>query len=89
MLCVSDDNAVRTVLFGRGGASETLAEGSLVVDCSTISPSTSRTAADQLAQQKVHYIDAPVTGGTEGAQAGTLTVLPEENRPRLSAHVLS
>ena len=75
VLCVSDDNAINAVLFGRGGASETLAEGSLVVDCSTISPSTARAAADQLADQKVHYIDAPVTGGTEGAQAGTLTVL--------------
>ena len=75
VLCVSDDAAVNSVLFGRSGAAETLAEGSLVVDCSTISPSTSRTAADQLARQKVNYIDAPVTGGTEGAQAGTLTVL--------------
>ena len=70
-----DDDAVRAVLFGEGGAAETLAEGSLVVDCSTISPSTSRAVADQLARRKVRYIDAPVTGGTEGAEAGTLTVL--------------
>jgi len=75
VLCVSDDAAVETVLWGEQGAGPELAEGSLVIDCSTISPATSKAMAQRLAARGVGYLDAPVTGGTEGAKAGTLTVL--------------
>lgn len=75
LICVSDDAAVETVLFGRDGAASTLAPGACVVDCSTISPEAAIAAAERLAQQQVSYLDAPVTGGTEGAKAGSLTVL--------------
>ena len=75
LICVSDDAAVDAVLFGSDGASQGLAPGSTVVDCSTIAPATARAVADRLNQQGVAYIDAPVTGGTEGARAGSLTVL--------------
>ena len=75
LLCVSDDAAVESVLWGEQGAGPALAPGSLVIDCSTISPATARTMADRLAERGVQFIDAPVTGGTEGAQAGRLTVL--------------
>ena len=75
LLCVSDDNAVHDVLFGRDGAAEQLQPGSIVIDCSTISPKGAQQAAAQLKQNGVHYLDAPVTGGTEGARAGSLTVL--------------
>ena len=75
LLCVSDNAAVEAVLFGANGASNQLAAGSVVVDCSTIAPATAITSAQRLARQDVHYLDAPVTGGTEGAKAGSLTVL--------------
>ena len=75
VLCVSDDAAVEAVLWGDNGAGPALAEGSLVIDCSTISPATSQRVAGRLAQRGVGYLDTPVTGGTEGARAGTLTVL--------------
>ena len=75
LLCVSDDAAVESVLWGEQGAGPALAPGSLVIDCSTISPATARAMADRLAERGVQFIDAPVTGGTEGAQAGRLTVL--------------
>ena len=75
LLCVSDDHAVNQVLFGPNGAAEQLQPGSIVIDCSTISPKAAQQAAAQLKQIGVHYLDAPVTGGTEGARAGTLTVL--------------
>ena len=75
LLCVSDDHAVNQVLFGPNGAAEQLQPGSIVIDCSTISPKGAQQAAAQLKQIGVHYLDAPVTGGTEGARAGTLTVL--------------
>ena len=79
-LCLSDDTAVAEVLLGRGGdtadaALAGLAPGSLVVDFSTIAPASSRAMAAALAERGVAYLDAPVTGGTEGARAGTLSVL--------------
>ena len=75
LICVSDDQAVETVLFGSDGAASTLRPDSVVVDCSTIAPATAMACAERLAQQGIHYLDAPVTGGTEGAKAGTLTLL--------------
>ena len=75
LLCVSDDSAVQNVLWGENGAGFALKPGSLVIDCSTIAPATAEAMAKRLAERNVHYIDAPVTGGTEGAKAGTLTVL--------------
>ena len=75
LVCVSDNAAVEAVLFGANGASSQLAAGSVVVDCSTIAPATAIASAQRLALQGVDYVDAPVTGGTEGAKAGSLTVL--------------
>ena len=75
MLCVSDDDAVDAVLWGEQGAGHALAEGSVVIDCSTISPAQAQAMAARLKSKGIHYIDAPVTGGTEGAKAGSLTVL--------------
>jgi 3-hydroxyisobutyrate dehydrogenase-like beta-hydroxyacid dehydrogenase len=71
-LCLSDDQAVRQVL---AAAAPALEPGGLVIDFSTIAPATSEAMAAELAPGKVAYIDAPVTGGTEGARAGTLSVL--------------
>ena len=75
LLCVSDDAAVEQVLFGPNGAASQLSAGSVVLDCSTIAPATTQRCAERLAHQNVHYLDAPVTGGTEGARRGSLTVL--------------
>ena len=75
LLCVSDDAAVEDVLFGPNGAADALRAGSLVLDCSTIAPATALACGERLAQRNVGYLDAPVTGGTEGAEAGNLTVL--------------
>ena len=75
LICVSDDAAVETVLFGADGAAAALRPGSVVVDCSTIAPATAIACAERLARQGISYLDAPVTGGTEGAKTGTLTLL--------------
>jgi 3-hydroxyisobutyrate dehydrogenase-like beta-hydroxyacid dehydrogenase len=75
-LCLSDDSAVRSVLLEQPDAAiGGLAAGALVIDFSTIAPATSEAVAAQLAERGVAYLDAPVTGGTEGARAGTLSVL--------------
>ena len=75
MVCVSDDTAVNNVLFGTDGAANYLKPRSIVINCSTISPKGAKLAASRLQKIGVHYLDAPVTGGTEGARAGTLTIL--------------
>ena len=75
LLCISDDAAVEDVLFGPNGAASQLTADSVVLDCSTIAPATAQRCAERLARQNVHYLDAPVTGGTEGASRGSLTVL--------------
>ena len=75
LVCVSDDSAVEEVLFGADGAAASLRKGCVVLDCSTIAPATAIACAERLANAGIHYLDAPVTGGSEGAVAGTLTLL--------------
>ena len=72
--CVSDTPDVEAVLFGESGLAQGLARGSLLIDCSSISPSATRTFAERLATEGVAYVDAPVSGGSEGAQNATLTI---------------
>ncbi len=75
VLCVSDGPDVLDVLFGTRGLADGLAPGSLVIDCSTTAPAVAEDAAARLRARQVGFVDAPVTGGTEGAARGTLTVL--------------
>lgn len=72
---VSDDAAVEAVLFGTAGLAHGLAEGAIVVDMGTTSPTATRVFASRLAQQGVTLIDAPVSGGEAGARAGTLSIM--------------
>jgi 3-hydroxyisobutyrate dehydrogenase len=74
LLCVSDTPDVEAVLFGTGGVSEGAQRGLLVIDCSTIAPGATRAMAGRLAELGVDLADAPVSGGSEGAQKATLTI---------------
>ncbi|MDG0024167.1 NAD(P)-dependent oxidoreductase [Trinickia sp. Y13] len=78
-LCVSDTNAVEEVVFGPGGllAEPDAGAGRLrwIVDHSSIAPSATRAFAARAAQCGVGWVDAPVSGGVPGAQAGTLAVM--------------
>ena len=60
-MCVSDTNAVQSVLFGPQGVEEALAEGMTIVDSSTISPSATRKFAALVGAHGVRYVDAPMT----------------------------
>jgi 3-hydroxyisobutyrate dehydrogenase len=71
---VSDTPDVEAVLFGDGGVAEGARPGSLVIDMSTISPSATRAFSDRLAAKGVAMLDAPVSGGSEGAKKGTLSI---------------
>ena len=71
-LCVSDTAAVESVLFGPNGVEQSLAEGMLVADSSTISPSATRKFAERVKQKGVQYVDSPMTGSKVAAESGTL-----------------
>jgi len=73
--CVSDTPDVRAILMGDNGVIEGAKEGTVVVDMSTISPSATREMGDTLAKKGILMIDAPVSGGSEGAQKGTLAIM--------------
>jgi 3-hydroxyisobutyrate dehydrogenase len=75
VICVSDTPDVDAVLFGSDGIAEGAHDGLLVVDCSTISPAATRDFAKRLGERGVAMIDAPVSGGSEGAMHGTLTIM--------------
>jgi 3-hydroxyisobutyrate dehydrogenase len=92
VICVSDTPDVESVLFGPDGAVEGARDGALIVDCSTIAPSGSWDFAARLRQRGLAMIDAPVSGGSEGARNATLTIFVggdaadvERARPVLSA----
>jgi 3-hydroxyisobutyrate dehydrogenase len=74
VICVSDTPDVQAVLFGPDGVADGAREGLLVIDCSTIAPSDTRDFAARLRERGVALVDAPVSGGSEGAQKGTLTI---------------
>ena len=82
---------VEGVYLGDQGLLASIAPGTLVIDCSTIAPASSRKVADAAKARGIDFIDAPVSGGTAGAAAGTLTFivggaaeLLERARPYLS-----
>ena len=73
--CVSDTPDVESILLDpEQGAITTLKPGALVVDCSSIEPEATRRMARQLREKDIGFVDAPVSGGSEGAIHGTLTV---------------
>lgn len=74
LTCVSDDPDLEAVVLGPDGVASTLPTGAVLVDCSTASPSLARELAKQLAEKGRLFVDAPVSGGSEGAERGTLTV---------------
>lgn len=75
VVCVSDTPDVEAVVLGENGVIEGVKSGSLVIDCSTISPTVTRTIAQTLAKRDVAMLDAPISGGSEGAVKGTLSIM--------------
>lgn len=76
MLCVTDTNAVQGLVFGTNGIAAHAQPHQLLVDFSSIAPDATRQMAQQLLQQAgTRWIDAPVSGGVAGAEAGTLAIM--------------
>jgi 3-hydroxyisobutyrate dehydrogenase len=72
---VTDTPDVEQVIAGRGGVLETIREGSIVIDMSSIAPNTERRLDAQLRQRGCNLIDAPVSGGDVGARNATLAIM--------------
>jgi 2-hydroxy-3-oxopropionate reductase len=66
---------VGDVLFGTGAAAAAIRPGALVIDMASIKPAEARDHAARLAAQGVSHVDAPVSGGTVGAEQGTLVIM--------------
>jgi 3-hydroxyisobutyrate dehydrogenase/2-hydroxy-3-oxopropionate reductase len=65
----------RDVILGANGLTTGAAEGLVIVDCSTVSPSASRAISSELAAKGIRFLDAPCTGSKAGAENGTLTFM--------------
>src|SRR5579872_4888009 len=72
---VSDPPALEEVMFGSQGALDALKRGSLFIDSSTVSPELARREAAACADRGIDFLDAPVTGGTWGAEKGELVFM--------------
>jgi len=72
---VTDSEAVKSVVLGRGGVIEGSHDGLVLIDMSTIAPAVARSVAGSLTSKGVPALDAPVSGGDKGAREGTLTIM--------------
>jgi 3-hydroxyisobutyrate dehydrogenase len=75
MTCLPTSAEVRDVLFGEGRVAEVLRPGQIIADMTTGDPGETREMAERLAEKGVHMIDAPVSGGPHGANAGTIAIM--------------
>jgi 3-hydroxyisobutyrate dehydrogenase len=73
--CLPSSVEVEAVLHGENGMLKALRKGAVLIDCTSGDPPTSRSIAAELRQRGVDFIDAPVSGGTTAAKAGSLTVM--------------
>jgi 3-hydroxyisobutyrate dehydrogenase len=73
--CVSNSPDVEAVILGEAGVIHGADPGAVVVDMSTISPKVTRRIAVALAEKQVQMLDGPVSGGSEGAEKGTLSIM--------------
>jgi len=72
---VSDTPDVEQVVLGANGVIHGAPQGAIVIDMSTISPAATRQMAEKLSKKGIKMLDAPVSGGPEGAQNGTLAIM--------------
>ncbi len=75
ILCVSEAQDVEEVLFGENGVVQGARPGSLIIDTSTVSPRETVSIENRLRSAGLRMLDAPVSGGSEGAKNGTLSIM--------------
>jgi 3-hydroxyisobutyrate dehydrogenase-like beta-hydroxyacid dehydrogenase len=75
MVCVGNDDDLRSVVLGEQGAFAGMQVGAVLVDHTTASAQVARELAEQAAKRHLGFLDAPVSGGQAGAQNGALTIM--------------
>ena len=75
MTCVGNDDDLRSVVLGEHGALAGMAAGSVLIDHTTASATVARELAAAAAKRGVAFVDAPVSGGQQGARNGALTIM--------------
>lgn len=75
-----------TILEGPDGLLQSMSPGSTIFVCSTISPAQARELADMAAKHNIRLLDSPVSGGREGAEAGTLALMIGGSREAMEEH---
>ncbi len=73
--CLPTSREVAALLDGPDGLLESMAKGSILIDCTSGDPATSRQISARLAEKGIGFLDAPVSGGVAGAEAGKLTIM--------------
>jgi putative dehydrogenase len=79
LLIVVNASQVEQVLFGESGLIGFLKQGSLVIQCATVAPSTARQLGKRLGKSGIEMLDAPISGGAAKARAGQLSVMASGN----------
>lgn len=79
--CLPTSREVEALLDGTDGLLAGLSAGALLIDCTSGDPAGSRRIAARVAERGVAFADAPVSGGTKGAEAGTLTIMVGADQP--------
>ena len=87
LLCLPTSDHVRDAIFGPDGLQKALRPGTIIVDQTTGAPDATRAMAQELAARGIALVDAPVSGGAMGAEAGTIAIMvgaTDEQFKRLS-----
>jgi len=85
---VPNSAQVEEVVAGSNGILDGAHKGLIIIDMSTISPTTSRKLAEAAATKGAQFLDAPVSGGSQGAEQGTLDFLPNKQGPARAMFLL-
>ena len=75
LACLGNDDDVRSVLLGEGGALAAMKKGATLVDHTTVSPALAKELAETAAEHGLLCVDAPVSGGQAGAENGKLAIM--------------
>jgi 3-hydroxyisobutyrate dehydrogenase len=75
MTCLPTSKEVREVIFAADGLAARLKKGSIIADMTTGDPNATRAMANELASAGITLVDAPVSGGPHGADAGTIAIM--------------
>lgn len=85
--CLPDSPVVEDVLRREDGVLEGVSEGTVVVDMSTISPTTTEALAEEVSERGGEMLDAPISGGEEGAIDGSLSIMVGGDESTLEEHI--